>query len=194
MGTRPAPSTMTARQEKWFASVAEGLERETGRSMDEWVAIARTCPETRRRARAVWLKDNYGIGSNRAALIFGAAFPDEAHWADGDGLRSTLWSAPADAEILRAVEAAVAGLDGVVHSQRKSFSAWSRKVQFAAARPIRGGGVWLGLAVPPDADPRLEGPKNESWSERLKSKLRLDSPADVDESVRQLLQRAWEGA
>lgn len=194
MGTRAAPSTMTARQEKWFASVAEGLERETGRSMDDWAAIARTCPETRPRARAAWLKDNYGIGSNRAALIFGAAFPADAHWADGDGLRSTLWSAPADAAILQAIEAAVADLEGVVHSQRKGFSAWSRKVQFAAARPIRGGGVWLGLAVPPDTDPRLEAPKNESWSERLKSKLRLEGPADVDGSVWQLLRQAWEGA
>ncbi|MDB5476908.1 MAG: hypothetical protein JWP49_2419, partial [Phenylobacterium sp.] len=32
----------------------------------------------------------------------------------------------------------------------------------------------------------------ESWSERLKSKLLLDDPAQVDASVAALLKQAWE--
>ncbi|HEX5262572.1 MAG TPA: hypothetical protein VFW13_03545 [Phenylobacterium sp.] len=46
------PTGLTPRQEKWFASVKASLERDTGKSLDEWVAIARTCPETRPKARA----------------------------------------------------------------------------------------------------------------------------------------------
>jgi hypothetical protein len=32
---------LTERQKKWFASVREGLERDTGKSLEDWVAIAR---------------------------------------------------------------------------------------------------------------------------------------------------------
>ena len=50
--TKPkAPSGLTPRQEKWFASVRASLERDTGKSLAEWVAIARKCPETKSRAR-----------------------------------------------------------------------------------------------------------------------------------------------
>ena len=67
------PSSMTARQEKWFASILESLERETGKTMDEWVAIALTCPETKPGARKAWFKAVHGIGTNRASIILGKA-------------------------------------------------------------------------------------------------------------------------
>ena len=50
----------------------------------------------------------------------------------------------------------------------------------------------LGLAVMPDADARLEPPRNEGWSERLKSKVLLESPTDLDEGLKGLLRRALE--
>jgi hypothetical protein len=59
-------------------------------------------------------------------------------------------------------------------------------------KPVKGGKALLGLAVEPAADPRLAPPRNESWSERLKSKLLLDDPAQVDASVAALLKQAWE--
>ena len=34
-------ANLTERQQKWFASVRAGLERDTGRSLTEWVEIAR---------------------------------------------------------------------------------------------------------------------------------------------------------
>ncbi len=52
----------------------------------------------------------------------------------------------------------------------------------------------LGLAVAPAADPRLQAPRSESWSERLTARLGLASPGDVDESVRALLRLAADGA
>ena len=186
------PASMTARQEKWFASILESMERETGKTMDEWVAIAKTCPETKPGKRKAWFKDVHGIGTNRASTILGKAFPETSHWADPDNLRDTLWADPGARSILAAVEAAVADLPGLVSAQRKGFTAFSKDFQFAAARPVKGGTVRLGLAVEPDADPRLEPPKNEGWSERLKGVLVLASPADVDAKAKVLLQQAWE--
>lgn len=186
------PSTMTARQEKWFASILESMERETGKTLNEWVAIAKTCPETKPGARKAWFKTHHGIGTNRASVILGKAFPETAHWAQPDSLRDTLWADAGGRVVLEAVEAAVADLPGLVSAQRKGFTAFSREFQFAAARPVKGGTVRLGLAVDPSADPRLRPPKNEGWSERLKAVLPLSSPADLDGAAKALLQQAWE--
>jgi hypothetical protein len=156
------------------------------------VAIARTCPETKPRARTQWLKDHHGLGVNRAAHVLSVAFPSGMGWDEPDKLREALWTDPAGAAILAAVEAQATALPAVVTGQRKTFTAFSREFQFASLKPIKGGKALLGLAVDPSADPRLEPAKNESWSERLKSKLLLDTPAQVDASVAALLKAAWE--
>lgn len=185
------PSSMTARQAKWFASILDSMQRETGKTLEEWVAIARTCPETKPAKRRAWFKDVHGVGTNRASIILGKAFPEAAHWADPENLRDTLWADAGSRAILEAVEAAVADLPGLVSAQRKAFTAFSKAFQFASIRPVKGGGARLGLAVPTEADPRLQPPKNEGWSERLTSVLVLSSPAEVDACVKALLQAAW---
>jgi hypothetical protein len=191
--TANGPEHLTERQKKWFASVREGLARDTGKSLEEWVAIARTCPETAPRARLVWLKTHHGLGQNRASYVLSEAFPEKRMaWDNPDDLRSALWTDPESTAILEALEATVSGFDGLVTGQRKGFTAWSREFQFAAAKPVKGGSAVLGLAVTPDASPRLLEPKTESWSERLKAKLPLASPAEVDDEVRALLKASWE--
>ena len=188
----PKPQGLTEQQRKWFDSVKANLERETGKTLEQWVEIVRAeCPETRPRARADWLKATYGIGQNRAAAIFSLAYPAEMGWDDAEGLRAGLWTDAASTAILQAIEAAVADFPGLVTGQRKGFTAWSRKSQFAALKPVKGGAAVLGLAVEPNASPRLSEPRNEGWSERLKAKLTLTSPAEVDDEVRTLLNAAW---
>jgi len=184
---------LTERQRKWFASVQASLERDTGKTIDQWVEIVRRdCKETKPKARVDWLKERYGLGVNRCAHILSVAFPEAGGWDDADALRKALWTDADSTAILEAIEAAVAGFPGVVTGQRKAFTAFSNRVQFASAKPVKGGAVSLGLALEPDSSPRLSAPRNESWSERLKAKLALASPAEVDEEVKALLKAAWE--
>ncbi|PZR35845.1 DUF4287 domain-containing protein [Caulobacter segnis] len=187
------PQGLTEQQQKWFASLRANLERETGKTLDQWVEIVRReCKETKPRARAEWLKAAYGLGQNRAASIFAVAYPESGGWDDAAGLRAALWRDPDQVAILAAVEAAVADFPGLVTGQRKGYTAWSHKAQFAALKPLKGGQAVLGLALTPDASPRLAEPRNEGWSERLKAKLTLASPADVDAQLEALLKLAWD--
>ena len=188
----PDTPGLTTRQQKWFASVRASLERDTGKTLEEWVAIARTCPETKPRARAAWLKTHHDLGVNRAAQVLSAAFPPGEGWDQPERLRETLWRDAASAAILAALETQACALPGVIVGQRKAFTAFSRNVQFAAARPVKGGKMMLGLALTPDAHPHLEPPKNESWSERLKGRVLLASPAQVDAGIALMLRQAWE--
>lgn len=188
--------TLTERQQKWFASVKAGLERDTGKTLDEWVAIVKTCPETKQHAQQAWLKANYGLGQNRAMQVLHAAFPVEGDGVDEEeAQREALWVDPASRAVLDALEAEInVTLPESLRTQRKAFTAWSKSVQFAAIKPIKGGGAILGLAVPPDASPLLMAAGKESWSERLKSKVVLATAKDVTHEITQLLQSAAAGA
>ena len=183
-------ATLTEQQRRWFAALREGLERDTGHDLQAWAEIARTCPEAGHRARLAWLKAHHGLGQNRASMVLAQAFPEAppaATTAD-----DPLWSDPAARAVCDAVAALATRYDGVTTGRRKSFTAFSRHRQFAALRPVRGGAARLGLAVPPDADPRLFPRPRESWSERLTATLDLQDAAAADEALAALLHTAWE--
>src|SRR5258705_267042 len=130
---KSVPIGLTPRQQKWFASVQASLERDTGKTLDEWVAIAKTCPETKPRARSDWLREHHGLGVNRAAHVLSVAFPSADSWDDPGPLRAALWSDPASTAIFEAIESAATALPDVITGQRKAFTAFSREFQFASA-------------------------------------------------------------
>ena len=185
---------LTERQRKWFASVRDGLQRDTGKSLEEWVAIARTCPETRPRARLQWFKETHGLLQNRASYVLDQAFGGAMAWDQPDALVASLWSKAAARGIYDAIDAAAMALQGSLRTPRKGYTAWARTFQFAAAKPVKGG-VLLGLALPQVSEPRLQPrPASPSWSERLQSQLHLTDAAEVDNGVAALLRAAWENS
>jgi hypothetical protein len=186
----PVADTLTERQQKWFASVREGLERETGRSLDDWAELARACPETTPRKRAAWMKSTFGLGQNRAMMVLNAAFPPETGWTKPDTLAETLWADPSARAIHEAVRQLVLALPDVLTGQRKGFTAYSRRLQFCALRPARQR-VLLGLALDPATDPLLRPAGKEAWSERLLSLIPLTSP-DTPDQLPGWLHAAWE--
>ena len=181
---------LTAQQQKWFASVRANLEANTGKPLAEWLEIAKTAPAGTFRQKVQWFKAEHGLLQNSASLVL-SELEGENLWDEPAAHREALWKDPAARAVLEAVERRVDALEGVVGGQRKGYTAWSRKHQFAALRPVKSGGARLGLAVPPDFAPGLAAARNESWSERLKAALPLASPAAVDQDVRALLAAAW---
>jgi hypothetical protein len=187
----PDPN-LTERQAKYFASMRASFERDTGKTLQAWVEIARACPETGHRARLKWFKDNHGLLQNRASQVLSEAFGSAMSWQQPEKLIETLWTDPAARSIFDTVDAAARAPGEVIQTARKGFTAWSRKLQFAAAKPVKGGKVMLGLAVEPDASPRLEAPRNEGWSERLRARVLLVAPDEVDAEIEALLRAACE--
>jgi hypothetical protein len=184
---------LTERQKKWFATVRANFEAATGKPVEAWIEIMKTCPETKPRAQAAWLKAGYGIGVNHAAYILDACAPkgEGLGWDDPEGLRAALWKDPASLAVLEAIERAAAGVDGVISGQRKGYTSFSRAVQFAATRPLKGGRALLGLKLDPDASDRLRpSVRKESWSERLVAVVELDAPDQVDAEIARLFAMA----
>jgi hypothetical protein len=183
---------LTERQQKYFATMRATLETRTGKTLDQWVAIARSCPHARPNDRVKWLKSEHDLGQNSAALVLHEAFPQAAGgWDDAEGLRNALWSDEALRAILVQVTAVAETIEGIVIGQRKSFTAFSRDVQFAAMRPVKGKGALLGLKLDPALSPRLTPPaRTESWSERLSATILLPDAAAFDAEAEGLFRQA----
>jgi hypothetical protein len=183
---------VTERQAKYFASLRASLQATTGKSLDEWAAIAKTCPETGHRARLRWFKDHHGLLQNRASYVLSHAFGASSAWDEPDTLIAALWSSPGARAIFEAIDVLADLLPGALRTARKGYTAWSREFQYAAARPLRGGEVVLGLALAPNSTIGLESPKSEPWSERLKSRVRLSATEGVDGRMAELMKVAWQ--
>jgi hypothetical protein len=187
-------SGLTERQQKWFASMQAGLERDTGKTLDQWVKLAKKCPETSPKKRADWLRHHYGLGVNRAAQILHAAFPSEApDWTDPEAVLDALWKEPEGRAIYEAV-AAMVKKDlpaDVIIGPRKTFVSLARKIQFAGILPARGGKAELGLPLLLTESKRLTPMKSRPWAEKHSAILVLSAPKDVDAEVRRLLKLAY---
>ena len=121
-------AVLTERQKKWFATVQANFEKATGKPVEAWVEIMKTCPETGPKAQADWLKATYGIGVNHAAHILDACAPkgEGIGWDDPEGLRNALWKDAGSLAILEAIERVAADVDGVISGQRKGYTSFSR--------------------------------------------------------------------
>jgi hypothetical protein len=188
-----AKSVLTERQQKWFASVEASLERDTGKSIAEWVKIAKKCPETTSGKRTHWLREKYGLGVNRIAHILSVAFPSGPSWDDPDALLDQLWKEKEGRAIYEAVAKLVRKeFPDAVIGPRKTFVSFSRKIQFAGIVPLRGGKAELGLPLPVNTSKRLSPMKSRPWAEKHTAILELSSPKEVDAEVKRLLKLAWE--
>jgi Domain of unknown function (DUF4287)/Domain of unknown function (DUF5655) len=197
--TKPTPTNiaaagLTAQQQRWFASLREGLVRDTGKSLEQWATLARKCPETRHSGRVKWLKERHGIGVNRAGVILDAAFGAALGWDDPETRVSELWKDKDQRRIHDALVTIGSKCEGVTVGERKTFTGFSRRAQFAAARPTREG-VRLGLAVDLKASKRLSPPKkSEGWSDRNKAVALLTSTKDIDAELKGLLRAAFDAS
>lgn len=187
-------AVLTERQQKWFATVKANFEKNSGKPIAAWLEIMKTCPETRPRAQAAWLKAEHGLGVNHAAFILDSMRPaGEMGWDEPAELRAALWKDAGSLAILEAIERVAAGVDGVISGQRKGYTSFSRAVQFAAARPLKGGRALLGFKLDPSASPRLApSVRKESWSERLSAVVELDDAGQVDAEIARLFAAAAE--
>lgn len=188
----PAALVLSERQQKWFASVQASMERDTGKTLDQWVKLARKCPETMPKKRADWLREKYGLGVNRAAQILSAAFPEGPSWNEPEALLDQLWREPEGRAIYEAVAKLVRdGFPEAVIGPRKTFVSFSRKIQFAAILPAKSGKAELGLPLTLSESRRLSAMKKRPWAEKHSALLVLSSPKEVDAEVKRLLKLAW---
>ncbi len=181
--------------EEMAAAIAKNLPAKTGRTLEEWVALARASGMPAHMQRVEWLKREHGLGHSTASLIARLSLQSEdyvpptvdetleAQYADARaGLRPTYDRL---AEFITAL-----GPDVVVEP-RRTYMAFRRRVQFAVVQASTKSRVDLGLALH-GVEPagRLQ-PAGSLGSERITHRVALASPEDADDEVIGWLRAAY---
>jgi hypothetical protein len=196
MPTRSRSATdykMPESANKWSDGVKANLQAATGKSLAEWVRIAKACPHEAVNDRLKWLREKHGLKMARAGTVLEAAFGTSLFGEDDPAaLVDALFgkSFGDQRAIYDAVAEFAVKLGDVTISPRKSYVPFYRKTQFAALRPSKTG-LQVGLAFKalPKSD-RLEPVKNLGGGERITHAVVLSNVRAFDAAAKALLRQA----
>jgi hypothetical protein len=187
--TRYRPHPMLALEEKALAALAE----ETGRTFDQWVALARRKGPKDRAALKAWLKEQ-GLRQMRVHWIAGASLSgDDLGHEDPEPLVDRLYSGTKAA--LRplhekVVDVMLAQGRDVIVTACKTMVPVYRKHVFAEMRPVDGA-VEVLLALGDGADDERLRPASRQPGDRLTHAVRVRSAKDLDAAFRKWVTAAY---
>jgi hypothetical protein len=185
---------MAKSPEEGMATLIQNLETKTGRSMEEWVATARSTGIGKHKELVDYIKANLGLTHGYANQIaLRALAPDDAPAAGSDDLIDAQYtgSRAGMRPLYEALIAAITGMGPDVEvSPKKTCVSLRRGKQFALIQPTAQR-LDLGIilkGVPPAG--RLE----QNPSTMCTHRVRVSSEAEIDPELLGWLRQAYEAA
>ena len=177
------------------AKMIANLETNTGRSLADWVSLAKGSGQAKHGQMVAWLKSEQGLTHGYANLVAHKAMASDAGSQDGGDLMAAMFAGPKAAmkPAYDRVAAIVEGLGGVEFAPKKGYVSFRRSKQLGLAQPSTKDRLDLGLilkGVEPEG--RLE--KAGSWNAMVTHRVRVGSADEVDAEVEAWIRRAWESA
>lgn len=177
------------------AKMIANLETNTGRSLADWVSLAKGSGQAKHGQMVAWLKAEHGLTHGYANLVAHKALASDAGSQDGGDLMAAMFEGPKAAmkPAYDKVAAIVEGLGGVEFAPKKGYVSFRRSKQLGLAQPSTKDRLDLGLilkGVEPEG--RLE--KAGSWNAMVTHRVRIASADEVDAEVEAWIRRAWEAA
>ena len=178
-----------------ITSMIANLETKTGKSLAQWVALARKSGATKHGQIISHLKDEHGLGHGYANLVATEALGGLSAPSEGDAVAAQY--AGAKAALLPIYEALIAEIkqfgSDVEIAPKKANVSLRRKKQFALIQPSTATRVDVGINLKGVAPAgRLE--QSGSFSAMVSHRVRLDKKGDVDRELIGWLKRAYEEA
>lgn len=175
------------------ADIARRLERDTGASLQEWVARVRASGTADEPALRAWLAERGVHGYGQMVLVmerFG--YPDFLLAAADDLVDAQYADRPALRPLLDAVLAAGSAYEGVVVQARKTYVCLvTPRRTFAQLLPATRTRLDLGLRLPGVAPEGRLLPATSALSNST-CRLALSGPDDLDDVALGWLRRAYE--
>jgi hypothetical protein len=177
------------------AAMIAGLREKTGKSLDEWLGIARASQLTKHKELMSLLKSTHGLTHGYANMIALQFLQSDSHTAGDTDALVTAQYAGAKAGLLPVYEAVLGAVKAfgtdVEVSPKKAYVSLRRNKQFAIVQPSTATRVDVGLvlkAVEPAG--RLEAAG--SFNAMVTHRVRLSKPEDVDKELTAWLKRAYQ--
>lgn len=179
-----------------FATMAENLRTKTGKTLDEWIAVARASGIGAHMALVNHLKAEHGLGHGYANMIVHAANASSAASHDDDALVAAAFDG-AKAHwrpLYDRLVALVQGFGGDVElAPKKAYVSLRRKKQFALLQPSTKDRFDIGLALKgEEPEGRLE--LSGSWNAMVSHRVRIAVGEDMADDVAGWLRAAYDRA
>ena len=180
---------------QYMASLEVNLEKATGKTLAQWVKIAKTCPHEKTGERLKWFKNVHGLGMSRAGLLLGRAFAEGSLGEeDPNKLVAALFSKSfaGQRSLYEKVASFAARLGKGTLSPRKTYVALYRLKQYGAVKPSKQG-LLLGIALRSyPKHPKLIETKALGGGDRIKRAFVLETAKDFDANVKAALKAAYD--
>ena len=186
---------MPASPEEMAAAMVANMKSKTGKTLEQWLAIAKKAGAEKHGQIVKALKTDHGLTHGYANLVAHKLLHSDAgsKAADGTDLVAAQYSGPkADLKPIydAVIKAATALGKDVEIAPKKTYVSLRRNKQFAIVQPSTRTRVDLGINLKGErAAGRLE--KSGSFNAMVSHRVRLEKPADVDKEVKAWLKKAW---
>lgn len=183
--------------EAQVAAMAANLKENTGKSLEQWAALARGSGRAKHGELVAWLKNEHGLTHGYANLVAHTAFKSDAatQVAAGADLVSAMFQGDKAAlrPVFDALLEAIRGFGSdIEETPKKGYLSLRRKTQFATLHPSTKTRFDVGIklkGISPAG--RLEAAG--SWNAMVTHRVRLESVKEVDAELVGWLRKAYEG-
>jgi hypothetical protein len=175
------------------AAMISNMKEKTGKTLDQWLKLAKKAPGSKHREILNFLKKEHGMTHGYANLVAMKSLEGAAPAASGDDLVAAQYAGakedlrPIYETIIKAVKKF--GKD-VEISPKKSYVSLRRNKQFAIIQPSTKTRVDVGINLKDhDATSRLE--VSGSFNAMVTHRVRVESASDVDKELIGWLKEAY---
>jgi hypothetical protein len=186
---------MAKSPEEMTASMIANLKTNTGKTLEQWVAVAKKSGAEKHGQVVKFLKDEYAMTHGFANLVAHKFLKSDAGSAEGgdDALIDAQYAGP-KAELKpiydALIKAAKALGKDVEIAPKKTYVSLRRSKQFALIQPSTKSRVDLGINLKTEpAAGRLE--KSGSFNAMVSHRVKLEKPGDIDADVKAWLKKAY---
>lgn len=175
-----------------LATMIANLKAKTGKSLDEWTALARGSGQAKHGALVTWLKAEHALGHGYANLVAHKTFASDAGSSEDADLMEAMFAGPKAAmrPAYDRVAVIVSGLEGVQFAPKKGYVSFRRNKQFGLAQPSTKDRLDLGLSLKGvEPSGRLEAAG--SWNAMVTHRVRIASADEIDAEVEAWIRQAW---
>ena len=186
---------MPASPEDMAATMIANMKSKTGKTLEQWLAIAKKTGAEKHGQVVKALKADHGLTHGYANLVAHKLLKSDAgsKAEGGTDLVAAQYAGPKAGlrPIYDAVIKAACALGKDVEiAPKKTYVSLRRNKQFAIVQPSTRTRVDLGINLKGEpAAGRLEA--SGSFNAMVSHRVRLEKPADVDKQVRAWLKKAW---
>ena len=179
------------------ASMIENLKNQTGKTLEQWIVIAKKAKLTKHGEIVKFLKGDHGMTHGYANLVAHKTLGSDAGSAEDAGSLVDAQYAGSKAGLRPIYDALIAGIGkfggDVEIAPKKAYVSLRRNKQFAIIQPSTATRVDVGInlkGAPTTQRLELSGSFNAMVSHRV----RVSAPAEVDKELLGWLKQAYESA